>query len=633
MNPSQADVIKTIKPGRHNIFFVPIDSFDILTRTDGEIREYAPDKGFNPLFIHQNFDGEVIVGWNDDLVIAIFYHPYSLHFFVKILGTLSAVESTREDREKAQLKLIERLTTSIGRVYTCERHGSPNELYRNLLMTDLQSYKDAVMKYVSFPVYGELMGVSKSSGGQIVEIYRQKFPADPSILDSGTAPTSTRLNPFGDSFNGFHRRFEFLMHFFIESCSAILNSSSWTISTAFVCDPSTASDQDRADWTARGVLGECPRTSQVDPSTSPSNGRSAAAFVSVFSYLGLESHRVRISQFFTIPPHQGQGIASMLLRNLYDRVQSDNTISEISVEDPAHAFMQMRDVVGLQCAIDKRVLPLHCLFPNEVVDKKRDPITNDYDSPLWGQDGGGAKDRLLHLPDQRYLNYSTEETQKQALPGLFSKTSIHSNSLLASSTKAFIEVPKNDLTKNLESLRYLSDYLQSIYDLARYKLRESRIQCVRLVELLLLAKYLPHVKQQSMIVTPAVKRQKLGGSSQSADDKFVPNAFKIHDPEIARSYRLCPVVTEDVARRWADDPLLAPVKLFVKMRILNESDVEVGTGSAMTQDEMLGARDCGDLIQSIDSSTKKLIHKQWCKILYSHIRTLTKLRYVYSNRS
>lgn len=53
--------------------------------------------------------------------------------------------------------------------------------------------------------------------------------------------------------------------------------------------------------------------------------------------------RLRISQFLLLPPYQGAGHGSQLYQAIYKEVMQDNTISELTVEDPSEEFDQLRD--------------------------------------------------------------------------------------------------------------------------------------------------------------------------------------------------------------------------------------------------------------------------------------------------
>ncbi|KAG1836638.1 acyl-CoA N-acyltransferase [Suillus subalutaceus] len=56
-----------------------------------------------------------------------------------------------------------------------------------------------------------------------------------------------------------------------------------------------------------------------------------------------EKHRLRLSQFVIVPPYQHQGHGSELYKTIYNYSLLTPLISELTVEDPAEAFEDLRD--------------------------------------------------------------------------------------------------------------------------------------------------------------------------------------------------------------------------------------------------------------------------------------------------
>lgn len=56
-----------------------------------------------------------------------------------------------------------------------------------------------------------------------------------------------------------------------------------------------------------------------------------------------EKHRLRLSQFVIVPPYQHQGHGSELYKTIYNYTLLTPLISELTVEDPAEAFEDLRD--------------------------------------------------------------------------------------------------------------------------------------------------------------------------------------------------------------------------------------------------------------------------------------------------
>jgi len=68
-----------------------------------------------------------------------------------------------------------------------------------------------------------------------------------------------------------------------------------------------------------------------------------------------ERIRLRLSQFVILPPYQRHGHGSALYTAIYQRVLSQDHISEITVEDPAEAFEDLRDRNDLKMLLGLRL--------------------------------------------------------------------------------------------------------------------------------------------------------------------------------------------------------------------------------------------------------------------------------------
>ena len=61
--------------------------------------------------------------------------------------------------------------------------------------------------------------------------------------------------------------------------------------------------------------------------------------------------RPRISQFLILPPFQRKSLGAKLLQNVYNYYYTDNSIIDITVEDPSEEFSHLRDYVDcLNCS-------------------------------------------------------------------------------------------------------------------------------------------------------------------------------------------------------------------------------------------------------------------------------------------
>ncbi|TFK46408.1 histone acetyltransferase type B [Heliocybe sulcata] len=67
-----------------------------------------------------------------------------------------------------------------------------------------------------------------------------------------------------------------------------------------------------------------------------------------------ERVRMRLSQFVIVPPYQRQGHGSKLYTAIYQYVLSRQDIAELTVEDPAEAFEDLRDVNDLKMLLSHK---------------------------------------------------------------------------------------------------------------------------------------------------------------------------------------------------------------------------------------------------------------------------------------
>ena len=89
--------------------------------------------------------------------------------------------------------------------------------------------------------------------------------------------------------------------------------------------------------------------------------------------------RERISQFFILPPYQGQSLGAILYETIFGDLAKKNFIHEIAVEDPSESFDAMRDysdIVYLRTLPSFNSLSLPATLPKEKLAKKA-PIPRD----------------------------------------------------------------------------------------------------------------------------------------------------------------------------------------------------------------------------------------------------------------
>ncbi|KII89281.1 hypothetical protein PLICRDRAFT_109895 [Plicaturopsis crispa FD-325 SS-3] len=135
-------------------------------------------------------------------------------------------------------------------------------------------------------------------------------------------------------FREYHRRMQLFVLLYIEAGSYI------------------AEDEDRWEFV---VLYEKRKRPSTDAYTYH-----FAGYSSLYNfYCFPERIRMRLSQFVILPPYQRQGHGSALYTALYTHVRSRPDVAELTVEDPAEAFEDLRD------ACDLRMLLSHSVFIEE----------------------------------------------------------------------------------------------------------------------------------------------------------------------------------------------------------------------------------------------------------------------------
>jgi len=651
------------RPGRGNISFVPIDNFDFINWDESQCRDYALNHGTVPLYIHQCFQDEIIHEWNSDLMVIFFYHHFSLHLYPVVYGTSTNLEI---DRTEAEEKLLHQFTSTIGLL--SDDMTGPSE-YEGLLIRNPKIYKETVNRSLSNTVFGKLMNTFLNDDDEYIEIYEQKFSNKGSILEPTLIPTNTEDNRYGDSFAGFHRRAEFMMHFFIESCSAIKNDRNWSIYTMYKIDmdkmggnfkdeilmrvpqetknlesvtTGTTTVARRGGRNRKEQQQQQVQTAHKDPYgrdyTNTQAGRSVVCVVSMYRYLGLTSSRSRISQFFTLPSCQGRGYGAVLLSEIYLIVQKDEEVCEVNVEDPALAFVQIRDLVALKTAIESKILPRHVIHMDDT--QNYSDVLDPDESPPWSSTNPG------HLPEPHngYLAFLKDTTTGTG--SIFGNVSFgNSKSLLFSSRTTSGDttssLAKKPLEPKLQSLFVIIPYIKNVYDICRHKIKESDQECNRLAELLLLAKYLPNEifsvtnplnHPPALAQEPPTKKRKKEGQSSTLFVSEIGPTFSLFGEDGLRGFRPSKTITEDLAKLWANDPRIEPVKLFVKMRIVNEMDLNPAgnDGQQYTAEELMEKNQTGNFLpDALDSKTKQLIQEEWIRTLYSYLRTIKKLRIMF----
>lgn len=93
-----------------------------------------------------------------------------------------------------------------------------------------------------------------------------------------------------------------------------------------------------------------------------------------------EGVRLRISQFFILPPFQRQGLGSKLYSEIINAATADETISQITVEDPSIVFSDFRLLNDLSLPRTEKLTPLQRLQCSIVHEGKQFILRNDNDN-------------------------------------------------------------------------------------------------------------------------------------------------------------------------------------------------------------------------------------------------------------
>lgn len=90
-----------------------------------------------------------------------------------------------------------------------------------------------------------------------------------------------------------------------------------------------------------------------------------------------EGVRLRISQFFILPPFQRQGLGSKLYSEIINAATADETISQITVEDPSIVFSDFRLLNDLSLPRTEKLTPLQRLQCSIIHEGKQFILRND----------------------------------------------------------------------------------------------------------------------------------------------------------------------------------------------------------------------------------------------------------------
>jgi len=174
-----------------------------------------------------------------------------------------------------------------------------------------------------------------NSDSFLSELNNEEFKPPGKVLatkengESSLAVFKTKLK--NDENIDFHKRFEVLGLFFIDSASFISDYDDWRAYYLYECKKV---GKERTRYTLLGC-------STVYP----------------FFHLP-DKRRFRISQFLILPPFQKRGHGEFLLRSVYKHLRTKEDLFEITVESPSKDFQRFRTQADLLDYLEQLPIPL-----------------------------------------------------------------------------------------------------------------------------------------------------------------------------------------------------------------------------------------------------------------------------------
>lgn len=334
-------------------------------RTEADI--HCPPARFSPLFVHHFFGRKEEIYGFSELAIRLFYTVDTLELFLKVDAVRHEVATASKAwNPEGQNTPIASSGRSLGINSGVACHSGLNDESSDN-QTEVASGNGADGGVSSdghmalTRVLGYLSKVAVPGGfhlslGSFLEAVtsdvRKRFKPPGVLIDRFSLPskadteTVDYLELYKCSFDeafvsnaqeacAYHRRVEWFLHYFIDACSNIEQDKHWRV--LFLFKTTTEKQQGSQSATVRPFY-------------------ELAGIVTLYTFFALPRARRRISQFMVLPHLQGNGIGLEVLRRVYRDAIEDSDVGEITVEDPARSFAQLRDVVGLLMSLERRVV-------------------------------------------------------------------------------------------------------------------------------------------------------------------------------------------------------------------------------------------------------------------------------------
>lgn len=253
------------------------------------IPEY-PQRSFCPAMVHQIFGEDGIIYGYRNLHIDIYFLANSAKCFVDLQYT--EVTSADMPNHSAPDDILKKLSPWL-----------PEKYY-----LDKKQFISKVLKENHTKTFGTFI--------DCIQLYNEKERT----LHHYTYSLCTGNDP---EFRKFHSRFQCMIVWYIDGVSQI--------------------DVEDPNWMFIYVYEKRRLTGSWDTGMYP------VGFATIYKFFHYpDKVRARISQFFVIPPCQGAGIGSHLLKNVYLTLRNLHNVVDITVEEPCRAFTRMRDFLDCQ---------------------------------------------------------------------------------------------------------------------------------------------------------------------------------------------------------------------------------------------------------------------------------------------
>eukprot|EP00921_Rhytidocystis_pertsovi_P003032 GHVQ01005047.1.p1 GENE.GHVQ01005047.1~~GHVQ01005047.1.p1 ORF type:complete len:572 (+),score=99.09 GHVQ01005047.1:398-2113(+) len=377
---------------------------------------WNPPITFSPLFSHHFFGEKEEIAGYESCAIHIYYIPDTFETFLKIEGTLSptyvnALQALGSNTGKvggggtqsgdgtgvcSDREIHKTIYAAFDNVRFPDSMCPTEEDFLNKLSTHRQRFIPP-----GEPV-GEWVLLKQSEAEEEEQRLKGENRSTNSITkkqkkSSTTALTLTSAShhhtkktikmqlrecsfrpPDLTEFYSLHRRIEWFLHWFIESASSIEHDDRWTVVLPYL----VIEEEDPKPMSAKTSPRRATKRSLEDERAGGGEGGGAggekreggehdscrreyhlAGIATTYRFFTLHKDRKRISQFMVFPHLQNQGMGMHLLEFLCRQSLEADDICEITVEDPATSFYQLRDIVSLKLAIEHKLIPPRALYP------------------------------------------------------------------------------------------------------------------------------------------------------------------------------------------------------------------------------------------------------------------------------